>query len=352
MGSQFTSALMKEVSRLLSFKQLVTSHNHPICNGLVERFNGTLKKMLTRMCAERPKDWDKYIDPLLFAYREVPQESLGFSPFELIYGWPVRGPMQVLRELWTKDIEDPRVCTTNQYVLDLRERLESTVSLAQQNLQDMSKKYKKYYNWKSRRQHLKIGSKVLVLLPTKTNKLLMSWKGPYEVVEKLSVLDYRIKMGTKVKTFHLNMLRQYIEREDDQQTTDVQVCSIAVLDCTSEDTDIEGLVESPSICDNESVELLNINPDLSKEEQSQVRQLVTNFASTFTGIPGCTTLLEHDIKLTTDTPVRVKQYPLPFNMMEAAKDEVRDMINLDIVEPSESPYCSPVLIVKWVKVEL
>ena len=104
MGSQFTSALMKEVSRLLSFKQLVTSPYHPICNGLVERFNGTLKKMLTRMCAERPKDWDKYIDPLLFAYREVPQESLGFSPFELIYGWPVRGPMQVLRELWTKDI--------------------------------------------------------------------------------------------------------------------------------------------------------------------------------------------------------------------------------------------------------
>ena len=348
MGSQFTSALMKEVSRLLSFKQLVTSPYHPICNGLVERFNGTLKKMLTRMCAERPKDWDKYIDPLLFAYREVPQESLGFSPFELIYGWPVRGPMQVLRELWTKDIEDPRVRTTYQYVLDLRERLESTVSLAQQNLQNMSKKYKKYYNRKSRRRHLKVGNKVLVLLPTKTNKLLMSWKGPYEVVEKLSVLDYRIKMGKKVKTFHINMLRQYIEREDDQQTTDVQVCSIAVLDCTSEDNEdnIEGLVESPSICDNESVELLNINPDLTKEEQSQVRQLVTNFASTFTGIPGCTTLLEHDIKLTTDTPVRVKQYPLPFNMMEAAKDEVRDMINLDIVEPSESPYCSPVLIVK------
>ena len=176
----------------------------------------------------------------------------------------------------------------------------------------------------------------------------MSWTGPYEVVETLCVLDYRIKMGKKVKTFHINMLRQYIEREDDQQTTYVQICSIAVLDCTSEDMEdnIEGLVESPSICDNESVELLNINPDLTKEEQSQVRQLVTNFASTFRRIPGCTTLLEHDIKLTTDTPVRVKQYPLPFNMMEAAKDEVRDMINLDIVEPSESLYCSPVLIVK------
>ena len=125
-GSHFTSALMKEVSRLLSFKQLVTSPYHPICNGLVERFNGTLKKMLTRMCAERPKDWDKYIDPLLVACREVPQESLGFSPFELIYGWPVRGRMQVLRELWTKDIEDPQARTTYQYLLGLRERFEST----------------------------------------------------------------------------------------------------------------------------------------------------------------------------------------------------------------------------------
>ena len=139
--------------------------------------------MLTRMCAERQKDWDKYIDPLLFAYREDQQESLGFSPFELIYRWPVRGPMHVLRELWTKDIEDPQVRTTYQYVLDLRERLESTVSLAHQNLQNMSK-YKKYYNRKSRRRHLKVGNKILVLLPTKTNKLLMSWKGPYEVVEK------------------------------------------------------------------------------------------------------------------------------------------------------------------------
>ena len=85
--------------------------------------------------------------------------------------------MQVLRELLMKDIEDPQVRTTYQYVLDLRERLESTVSLAQQNLQNMSKKYKKYYNRKSRRRHLKVGSKFLVLLPTKTNKLLMSWKG-------------------------------------------------------------------------------------------------------------------------------------------------------------------------------
>ena len=67
MCSQFTSALMKEVSRLLSLKQLVTTPYHPISIGLVVRFTGTLKKMLNRKCAERPEDWNKYVDPLLFA---------------------------------------------------------------------------------------------------------------------------------------------------------------------------------------------------------------------------------------------------------------------------------------------
>ncbi|KAL3866326.1 hypothetical protein ACJMK2_043633 [Sinanodonta woodiana] len=57
-GAQFTSELMSEISRLLSIKQLRTTPYHPMCNGLVERFNGTLKQMLRRMCAEKPRDWD------------------------------------------------------------------------------------------------------------------------------------------------------------------------------------------------------------------------------------------------------------------------------------------------------
>jgi len=70
-GTQLTSDMMKEVGRLLSLKQLTTTPYHPQCNGLVERFNATLKSMLKRMCSERPQDWDRYIDALLFAYREA-----------------------------------------------------------------------------------------------------------------------------------------------------------------------------------------------------------------------------------------------------------------------------------------
>ena len=96
-GSQFTSEIMKEVARLLSLQQLTTLAFHAQCNCLVERSHAMLKQMLRRMCAERPKDWDRYLPALLFAVREVPQESLGFSPFELLYERNVHGPMAILR---------------------------------------------------------------------------------------------------------------------------------------------------------------------------------------------------------------------------------------------------------------
>ena len=138
---------------------------------------------------------------MFFAYsrREAPQESLGFSPFELLYGWPVRGPIKILKQLWSKEIEDPGVKSTYQYVIELRDRLKSTLAIAQYNLSKMSWKYKRHYDQKAGKRQSKVTDKALVLLPTDKNKLLMGWKGPYEVVEKLSPLDFRIRIGGKEK---------------------------------------------------------------------------------------------------------------------------------------------------------
>nr|XP_006813473.1 PREDICTED: gypsy retrotransposon integrase-like protein 1-like [Saccoglossus kowalevskii] len=136
-GKQFISDVMREVSRLF-VRQMTTSPYHPQTNGLVEKFNGVLKRMLTRMCEERPNDWDRYISPLLFAYREAPQASLGFSPFELLYGRTVRGPMAILRELWTNENVEPETKLTYTCVLDLRNRLEQTCEMALKELHKSS----------------------------------------------------------------------------------------------------------------------------------------------------------------------------------------------------------------------
>ena len=58
--------------------------------------------------------------------KSEPHESLGFSPVELLYGQTVRGPMQILRELWTGENLTEEVKTTSEYVVDLRNRIEET----------------------------------------------------------------------------------------------------------------------------------------------------------------------------------------------------------------------------------
>ena len=51
----FVSECMKEVSRLLSIKQLSRTPYYPMCIGLTETFNGTMKSMLKRLCSEQPR---------------------------------------------------------------------------------------------------------------------------------------------------------------------------------------------------------------------------------------------------------------------------------------------------------
>ncbi|CAM4682003.1 unnamed protein product [Caretta caretta] len=91
-GSNFMSALLRCFWEKCGVRHNWASAYHPQSNGLVERFNGTLKMMLKTFMNQHPQDWDKYLPHLLFAYREVPKESTGFSPFELLYGRRVRGP--------------------------------------------------------------------------------------------------------------------------------------------------------------------------------------------------------------------------------------------------------------------
>ena len=100
-GSNFTSELLTEIYCLLHVHPIQTTPYHPQTDGLVERFNKTLKSLLHKTVSETGKDWDQLLPYLLFAYREVPQASTGFSPFELLYGRDVRGPLKGAEPLHT-----------------------------------------------------------------------------------------------------------------------------------------------------------------------------------------------------------------------------------------------------------
>jgi transposase InsO family protein len=58
-GSNFTSRLLQELYKLLHVNSVKTSPYHPKTDGLVERFNQTLKTMLRKAAVDEGKDWDK-----------------------------------------------------------------------------------------------------------------------------------------------------------------------------------------------------------------------------------------------------------------------------------------------------
>ena len=361
-GSQFVSDLMREIARLFSIRQLRTTPYHAQCNGLVERFNGTIRRMLQKMAAERPTDWDRCLPALLFAYREVTQESLGFSPFELVLGRSVRGPMRVLRDLWANEETDEEVRTTYQYILELRERLESTCQLAHEELSKAQCKQRKYFNRKAKAKHLEIGDKVLLLLPTKENKLEMQWQGPYSIVKKVRENDYVIDIAGSHKMFHANMLCKYHIRKTVEQGM-VFMCGNRHLEITdvgefvdemtvsSIEEDNDGVEENDDIkyCqlrDTQTWEDVKISKDLTEEQRHEVRELLEEYSDVLTDIPGKTDLLECTIDLIDGEPFRVRAYPVPYALKQEMNKEVGDMLKADIIESSTSEYASSPVVVR------
>ena len=108
-GSNFISGVFQQLKVMheLGIKQYRSSAYHPESQGALERFHQTLKNMIRSYCFDTEKDWDEGIHLLLFAVRESVQESLGFSPFELVFGHMVRGPLKLLKEKFLSQEDTP-----------------------------------------------------------------------------------------------------------------------------------------------------------------------------------------------------------------------------------------------------
>ena len=77
----------------------------------------------------------------------------------------------------------------------------------------MQIKQKMYYDKRARSRKFDVGDKVLLLLPTDSSKLLLQWKGPYDVIEVINRMDYKVDVNGIVNTYHANMLKLYVDRQ-------------------------------------------------------------------------------------------------------------------------------------------
>ncbi len=330
-GTAFLSKTLKQVYSLLGIKGIRTTPYHPQTDGLVERYNQTLKSMLRKFVAANGKDWDRWLPYLLFAYREVPQASTGFSPFELLYGRQVRGPLDVLRETW-EGPRSPKTRSILAHVLKMREKMEEMAELVRANLGQAQAHQKAWYDKAARQRSLQPGQKVLLLLPTSENKLLARWQGPYEVVRKMGPATYEIDLPGRRKprqTFHVNLLKEWHERQPELQ--------LRVQAVVEEEESPEQFF--PTGQQSATLDLSH----LTSRQQEELGAVIP--PGLFQERPGFTTVVEHSIPLKDPTPVRQRMYRVPERLLPSLKAEVEEMLALGVIERSSSEWSNPVVLV-------
>ena len=153
---------------------------------------------------------------LLFAVRESVQESLGFSPFELVFGHSVRGPLKLLKEKFLSNDETP---------------------------------------------------------------LQARYFGPYTIDKKTSDLNYIINTPGRRKNkqmCHVNMLKEYFDRDSSISKPITVVNTVPqesnVFEPEVNSDFIDKSDPGPSKLENSDI-LRNLNNKLSQLEPSQQEQL-------------------------------------------------------------------------------
>ena len=408
-GTNFSSKTFEAFLSLLKVRHLRTSVYHAQSNGVCERYNGTLKRCLRRLAMDDPRHWDRCLPALLFAYRDSTHSSTGYSPFELIYGHQVRGPLEFLKECWESEKVDEEDRDVHKYIIRMRRRLSTSCRLALESIKSSQVRNKELFDRHARRRLLRPGDQVLLLLPTDVRKLLLQWKGPYVVVKRHDADHYSLSVNGTERRYHINQLKLYHppgERHADpalaltqSRTADdppdpgstssesgpeqatLNLSAQRVLHYGSPEIpldpplpeseatdhlfrvgpevllgsalvleDTETLVsddKDPAIPTDvqETYKDCDLSQDLSSAQHQDLMSLLASYKDTLTDRPGLTSALEHRIRLVHDKPVR-KSYPLPHALSRQLKEDLEKWQKMGIIERSHSPYCSPLLAVR------
>ena len=100
LGPELMSKVMQICMPDFKVSQIRCSAYHPETNGACERFHRTLKSMSRSLTTEFKDGWDDCLPWILFAYRDIPMGTTGFSPFEMLLGRDVRGPIGLSKSNW------------------------------------------------------------------------------------------------------------------------------------------------------------------------------------------------------------------------------------------------------------
>ncbi len=209
-GKNFMSELMQSVCATLGVKKIQTSPYHPQSDGMVEKFNSTILKILSMYCEKNQRDWDEYLSLALFAYRTATHESTGESPFYLLYGRDAILPVNLHYNIPTTYADE------RAYKEVLTERLQDAWKLTRINIQKAQEHQKSSYDKSVIASDFHIGDQVLIHTPRpkkgRSPKLTHCWMGPYHIIDIHSPTVTVVpadKPNNTPQIIHMNRLKPF-----------------------------------------------------------------------------------------------------------------------------------------------
>ena len=339
-GGNFTAKFTSLVMKTMGIHQIKTAPYHPEANGLIEQLNGTTKKALKKAGAE-DTSWDKLIPLVLYAIRITQHSTTGHSPYQLMFGRHPYTPTSSLREAIeqqdSEDIPQPVL----DYLNDLTVTMSLTKSAAEEAEQKSKQDSKRYQDarHKAKETPLKIGDPVLCFEPNLKKGLSAAWHGPYHIKKKLGNLTYLVDLGHgKIWKRHRNALKLYQAQEQEEEPAQIATVVLAMEDGEAED----GLTLERPVTPQPSLtpfKLRGINTQ-PKEYQQQVMQLTHQLQAAFNSEPEEASLQAYDLQTQHKKPVVRKPHRPPLNLKPSIDDQI---LKLGIIEPSTSPWSSPVI---------
>ncbi|KAL0559403.1 hypothetical protein IC582_004012 [Cucumis melo] len=209
--ARFTSKFWKGLQTAMGTRLDFSTAFHPQTDGQTERLNQVLEDMLRACALEFPGSWDSHLHLMEFAYNNSYQATIGMAPFEALYGKCCRSPV-CWGEVGEQRLMGPElVQSTNEAIQKIRSRMHTAQS-----------RQKSYADVRRKDLEFEVGDEVFLKVAPmrgvvrfeRRGKLSPRFVGPFEILERIGPVAYRLALPPSLSTvhdvFHVSMLRKYV----------------------------------------------------------------------------------------------------------------------------------------------
>ncbi|KAA0035748.1 pol protein [Cucumis melo var. makuwa] len=209
--ARFTSKFWKGLQTAMGTRLDFSTAFHPQTDGQTERLNQVLEDMLRACALEFPGSWDSHLHLMEFAYNNSYQATIGMAPFEALYSKCCRSHVCCGEVGEQRLMGRELVQSTNEAIQKIRSRMQAAQS-----------RQKSYADVRRKDLEFDVGDKVFlkvapmkgVLRFERRGKLSPRFVGPFEILERIGPVAYRLALPPSLSAvhdvFHVSMLRKYV----------------------------------------------------------------------------------------------------------------------------------------------